>query len=120
MHVISKKKLREFWENQKHAHAEGPLLAWYYVVTQAEWHRFADVKQTFNSCDQVGSKTVFNVGGNHYRVITFIDYERQRVYIRAVLDHKDYDKGNWKDDTFGNDWMPFKKMMHDQPNGQKS
>lgn len=120
MHVISKKMLREFWENPKNANAEGPLLEWYEDVRQAKWQCFADVKQRFNSCDQVGSKTVFNVGGNHYRVIAFIDYERQRVYIRAVLSHKDYDKGNWKNDTFGEDWMPFKKMMQEQFNGKKS
>jgi mRNA interferase HigB len=119
MHVITKRRLRKFWENPKHPHAERPLLDWYQAVTDAEWHRFADVKMTFNSCDQVGSKTVFDVGGNRYRIIAFIDYESQRVYIRAVLDHKEYDKGNWKNDTFGDDWKPFNKSTHDQRNGQK-
>ncbi len=111
MHVISKKALREFWEDPRHSRAEGPLLDWYGVVTKAEWRHFADMKKTYNSCDQVGSKTVFDVGGNKYRIIAFVDYERQQVYIRAVLDHKEYDKGSWKSDPFGDDWKPFKQMM---------
>ena len=75
-------------------------MEWFHTVTDAEWHRFADVKRTYNSCDQVGSKTVFDVGGNKYRIIAFIYFERQRVYVRAILDHKEYDKGNerWKED----------------------
>jgi mRNA interferase HigB len=111
VHVISKKALREFWEDPRYARAEGPLLDWYDVVSKVEWHHFADVKKTYNSCDQVGSKTVFDVGGNKYRIIAFVDYERQQVFIRAVLDHKEYEKGNWKSDTFGDDWEPFKQMM---------
>ena len=119
MHVISKKALRDFWEDPKHPNAEEPLSDWFDVVVKAEWHHFADVKKTFNSADKVGSKTVFDVGGNHYRIIAFIDYQRQQIYIRAVLDHKEYDKGNWKDDPFGDDWKPFKKMMLDNKNGKK-
>src|SRR5438132_926317 len=71
VHVISKKQLREFWEDPKHPHAESPLLEWFEAVEKAEWHRFADVKKTYSSCDQVGSKTVFDVGGNRYRIIAF-------------------------------------------------
>ena len=92
---------------------------WYDVVVRAEWNRFADVRKTFNTADKVGAKTVFDVGGNHYRIITFIDYERQQVFIRAVLDHKEYDKGNWKKDTFGNDWKPFMKMIRDHKSGER-
>ena len=42
--------------------------------------------------------TIFDIGGNKYRVITLIDYTRQTVLVTHVLDHKEYDKGNWKDD----------------------
>jgi mRNA interferase HigB len=110
--------LREFWENPKFRNAEGPMEQWYQAAVQAEWRRFADVKSTFNSCDQVGSKTVFDIGRNNYRIIAFIDYESLRVFIRAVLDHKEYDKGNWKHDTFGDDWKPFSQLI-DKRNGQK-
>jgi mRNA interferase HigB len=119
VHVITKKRLRQFWEDPRHPRAREPLLEWYKVVKRSKWLRFADVKKTYNTCDQVGSKTVFDVGGNAYRVIVVIDYERQIVYIRAVLDHKEYDKGKWKLDTFGNDWVPFRQMIDDESNGQQ-
>lgn len=119
MHVITKGKLRTFWEDPKYPRAKGPMDRWYRAVAGAEWHEFADVKKTFNSCDQVGSKVVYNVGGNHFRIVTLIDYESQRVYIRAVLDHKEYDKGHWKADTFGDDWVTFRQMIQERPNGKK-
>ena len=50
----------------------------------------------FPQADQVGKKTVFNIGGNKYRLIAAIHYNRGRVYIRAILTHRDYDRGIWK------------------------
>ncbi len=100
MHVISEKKLRQFWTDPKNLGSEKPLRAWYQVVSTAEWRTFADVCATDNSVDQVGSKTVFNVGGNNYGVIAVIDFVGQKVFIRYVLDDKDYDKGKWQDDSF--------------------
>ena len=76
-------------------------------MRRAKWNSFADVRQTFGSADLVGDKTVFNVGGNEFRIITFIDFESGRVYVRYVLTHKEYDQGNWKNDTFGENWQPF-------------
>ncbi len=95
MHIISKKKLREFWE--KHPRARLPLEAWHQVVRQVEWASFAEVRQTFNTVDQVGRYTVFNVGGNKFRLIAVIHFDRQRLYVRHVLTHAEYDDGNWKD-----------------------
>lgn len=54
--------------------------------------------------DPVGRKLVFNIGGNKFRLVAVIDDERHKVFVRAVLDHKEYDKGEWKQDTFGDDW----------------
>jgi mRNA interferase HigB len=102
MRVISKKRLREFW--QVHKAAEGPLKAWHQVVTDADWENPSDVKAIYNTVDQVGKKLVFNLGGNKFRLIAVIDYERHRVFVRAVLLHKDYDKGKWKEDPFGENW----------------
>jgi mRNA interferase HigB len=113
MRVISVKKLKAFWEGPDHAEAEVPLRAWYRTVKQANWENFTDVKATYSTADQVkkSRKMVFDIGGNKYRLIAVIDYERHKVFVRAVLDHKDYDKGTWKKDTFGDDW--------DKPTGKK-
>ncbi len=58
------------------------------------------MKKTFNATDLVGNKAVFDVGGNKFRVIAVINYVNHTVFIRAVLDHRSYDKGHWKKDDF--------------------
>ena len=96
MHVISEKKLREFWAT--HSDAEGALRAWHRVAEQAAWEKFADVRAACASADQVGKFTVFNIGGNKYRLIAVIHYNRAKVFVRHVLNHADYDRGAWKSD----------------------
>lgn len=57
---------------------------------------FAHLRATFPSADLVGVFTVFNIGGNNYRLIAVIHYNRSKVYIRHVLTHAEYDRGDWK------------------------
>lgn len=99
MRIISRRTLREFWE--KHSNAQTGLLLWYQRVSDSEFQNFNDLRQVFPSADKVGNFTVFNISGNNYRLITYIDYEYQTVFIRAVLTHAEYDKENWKND----DWF---------------
>ena len=96
MRVISKKKLRAFWE--KHKTAEQPLQNWYRVVSKMDWRTFAGVRATFNSADLVGECVVFNVGGNNWRLIVTIRYEVRKVFVLKVMDHKEYDKRNWMEE----------------------
>jgi mRNA interferase HigB len=92
------RRLREFWEN--HASAKKPLQAWYVHAKQAQWQNLAEVKQDFPSADQVQRFTIFNIGGNNYRLIVRIEYAQQKVYIRSIVTHAEYDKGRWKDDPW--------------------
>ena len=94
MHVISKKKIREFWE--KHPKAKMPLEAWYQIARHAEWENFSDVRATFNTVDQVGHFIVFDTGGNKYRLIAAIHFNRGKLFVRHVLTHAEYDTDNWK------------------------
>ena len=96
MRIISKRKLREFWE--EHTDAEDPLLDWYNVTRKSSWQNLAGVRRSFRRADPVGDCTVFNIKGNDYRLITVIRYKVQRVYTLHVLTHKEYDKEKWKDD----------------------
>jgi len=41
--------------------------------------------------------TVFNAGGNNYRVVARVLYEYGRVYVKMVLTHSEYSKGRWKE-----------------------
>lgn len=98
MHIISKSVLTQFWE--KHPQSKTSLIVWHKVVTSAHWKNFSDLRCTYASADQVKNFTVFNIGGNKYRLIAFIDYEKQKVFIRHILLHKDYDKNKWKEDPW--------------------
>lgn len=94
MHVISRKKLREFWE--EHPDAEGPLGAWFKVAEKAQWEHFADLRSVYPHADLVGELTVINIGGNKYRLVIRINYNSGTVFIRHVLTHAEYDRGDWK------------------------
>lgn len=91
MRVIAKKALVEFYT--EHKDAETALGDWYEKTTNAEWCCFADVKQTFNSADNVGdNRIVFNIRGNQYRLVALVLFRIKMVYIRFVGTHKDYDE----------------------------
>jgi mRNA interferase HigB len=83
----------------RHKDAEVPLDDWYRVARKADWKNFEDVRRTAsNSVDLVGRCAVFNVGGNKFRLVVQIRYEWGKVFIKAVLTHKEYDRGDWKRD----------------------
>jgi mRNA interferase HigB len=65
-------------------------------VEKTEFHSFAELRTAFPSADKVQDWIVFNIGGNKYRLITVIHFNRSRVYIRHVLTHAEYDRGDWK------------------------
>lgn len=94
MHIISRKKLVDF--ALQHPDAGGPLNAWYHLMRQGTYQHFDEIRQVFPSADRVGKLVVFNIGGNKYRLITAIHFNRQKVYIREVLTHGEYSKENWK------------------------
>ena len=96
VHVISQKKLRESW--QRWPKAETPLRAWLRVAEHASWEKIADMRETYPRTDQIGRCIVFNVGGNKFRMVVVIHFNRGRVYFRHVLTHDEYDRGTWKGD----------------------
>ena len=97
-HVISRRVLADFW--RAHPDAQEPLAAWYQVAASVSWRSLSDVRATYPQADPVERLTVFNIGGNKYRLITRIEYERQEVYIRNVLTHAEYDREDWKRDLW--------------------
>jgi mRNA interferase HigB len=99
MRVISRKRLREFWE--RYPDAKKPLDAWYRITLKADWGTLQQVREAFPHADGIELYcgllvTVFNVGGNKYRLVTRIIYRYRRVYVKLVLTHRDYDKPAWK------------------------
>lgn len=100
MRVIALKALKTFIE--KHARARSPLMEWYKKVDAAEWNNFSQTRRTFPHADQVKVKsgkiaTIFNAGGNDYRIVAAIHYNTRKVFILRVLTHAEYDRGSWRD-----------------------
>jgi mRNA interferase HigB len=98
--VISVKRLREFW--QRHPDSERPLRQWYRTAMKANWRRIEDVRATYPHADPVvvasgRTVTVFNIGGNKYRLVVDIFYQVEVIYVCAVLTHAEYSKDRWKD-----------------------
>ncbi len=77
----------------KRPDADNALREWYKKTEKSEWNCFADIKQTFNSVDSVGNnRFVFNIKGNDYRLVAIVIFASQKVYIRFIGTHKEYDK----------------------------
>ncbi|MBK9925491.1 MAG: type II toxin-antitoxin system HigB family toxin [Anaerolineales bacterium] len=94
MHIISRKALIQFWE--KYPDSKTSLSRWFKVVKTTEFHTFAELRDVFPSADKVQDWIVFNIGGNKYRLIVSVHFNRGKVYIRHVLTHAEYDRGDWK------------------------
>ncbi|HRJ40545.1 MAG: type II toxin-antitoxin system HigB family toxin [Caldilineaceae bacterium] len=94
MHIISRKRLREFWEDNPDSTTS--LQRWYKIVSRSNFDNFQAIRHTFPSADLVGELVVFNIGGNKYRLIASVHFNRQKLYVRHVLTHSAYDRGEWK------------------------
>lgn len=94
MHVISRKVLRAFWE--QYPKSKNSLSRWFRIMEKTDFASFNELRVTFPSADKVGGFIVFNLGGNNYRLIASIHFNRSKVYIRNVLTHETYEKGDWK------------------------
>ena len=91
MRVVAVKILREFWE--QHRDAEASLRAWYAEARRARWKTPQDILERYGSADILpGNRVVFNIRGNHYRLVVQIHYNTGIVYIRFVGTHAEYNR----------------------------
>ena len=72
------------------------LQHWFTIVRKTDYASFVDLRKSFPSADQVGQFTVFNIGGNKFRLIAAIHYNRKKLYIRHILTHAEYDRNMWR------------------------
>jgi len=97
MHVISKRKLREF--RSVHHDAETPFDRWFDIAEEADWQSFEDIRAEFGRrADRYGKFLIFDIGGNKYRLIVAAHFNRGILYVRHVLTHAEYDDGDWKEE----------------------
>lgn len=91
MWIISRKALREHWKARPDS--EQQLKAWYAEAKAASWSSPAEVKAKYRSASILkNSRVVFNICGNKYRLVAWINYDRHKVLIRFVGTHKEYDR----------------------------
>ena len=90
MRIIAKKTLRDFWE--RHSDAEEALKSWYHDAKHATWQSPNDIRQTYATASIIANnRVVFNIRGNHYRLVVAINYAFGIIYIRFVGTHREYD-----------------------------
>lgn len=93
MRIVSHRKLKEFYEQKGHEDARIALERWYDITEDAQWRNLSDIKVDFPATDYVGNQHyVFNIKGNHYRLIVVVKFTIGYVFIRFVGTHEEYDK----------------------------
>ncbi|GFE71782.1 type II toxin-antitoxin system HigB family toxin [Chroococcus sp. FPU101] len=90
MELIGQYQLRK--DAAKYGDTHRTIEAWMRVVEEAEWSNITQVRKTYPSADYVKGRTVFNIKGNSYRLITVIDYSLQIIVYETFLTHAEYDK----------------------------
>ncbi|SPE33240.1 conserved hypothetical protein [Candidatus Sulfopaludibacter sp. SbA6] len=93
MKVLRKRGL--FERAGRHPETIPALERFYDYARKARWHGFNDVRQQFPSVDRVGDVLIFNVLGGNYRLITTVDYPTQRLFIKALMTHREYERKEW-------------------------
>ena len=93
MRIIAVSTLKAFWaESPEYMDAKDPTLAWHRHALHADWSLPADVKQDFRNASILkDGRVVFNIAGNKYRLVVWINYVYRVVYIRFIGTHAQYD-----------------------------
>ena len=93
MRIIAYKTLRQFWESS-HSYKDvvEPARAWFQHAEAADWKSPTDVKADLRTASILkDGRVVFNLAGNKYRLVVWINYPFRVLYIRFIGTHKQYD-----------------------------
>lgn len=91
MRVIAVSFLRSFWE--ANPDAEQHLKSWVDEVRKAQWSQPAGIKEQYRNASILGNRrVVFNIRGNHYRLVVSVAYRYQAVYVKFIGTHREYDE----------------------------
>lgn len=100
MRIIKRKAIEDY--ARRHPKAAAPLHSWFMTARHASWKNLSQVRKVYAHADAVKVAsgrivTVFNIAGNHYRLVTAVHYDLQRIFILRFLTHAEYSKNRWKD-----------------------
>lgn len=88
--VISNKQLVDF--ALRHVDAATPLQLWRKIVETTHFAHFTALRSSFNAVDRVGNYYVFDIGGNKFRLVAAIHFNRQMLFVRHIFTHTEYDR----------------------------
>lgn len=89
--VIAKSALRDFW--QRYPDSQDALEVWYKLLRSGEYQNFAELKAVFSSLDFVQPDIlIFDIHGNHYRIITRVNFMYKTIWIKHIFTHAEYDR----------------------------
>ena len=92
MRVVAKSSLVKFWGQPGYADSQGALQSWYDEAIKANWRTPQDVKDLYSSASIcANNRVVFNIKGNDYRLVVFVAYQYQAVYVKFIGTQKEYD-----------------------------
>jgi mRNA interferase HigB len=98
MWIISRKAITDFNAANTRKDADSAtkqLAAWYHEVKTARWESPQDVKNKYSSASILANdRVVFNICGNKYRLVAWINYKSHKLFIRFIGTHEEYDKIN--------------------------
>ena len=89
MRIIALSTLKSFWKsNPKYLDAKAQVLAWYRLALRADWSNPTEVKADFGNASILkDGRVVFNIAGNKYRMVVWINYDYRVIYIRFIGTH---------------------------------
>ena len=91
MRVYAKDKLFRFC--LKHVNARGAFVAWLGVIERSNWRTPQEVKERYSSADFLANnRVIFNIKGNHYRVVVQMDYWKGTAMVQWIGTHAQYNK----------------------------
>jgi mRNA interferase HigB len=100
LRVTAERRVREYAE--AFPDASRSLLAFLTIVRNARWRSHQELRKTYPHADAVTVAsgrvvTIFNIGGNKYRLVTAVHYNTQRLFVLRFLTHAEYTRNRWKD-----------------------
>lgn len=93
MVIIAWRTLRDFAKQEQNKSAIKPLTAWRRMMETSDFADPHELKRVFPKVTILkDGRAVFNIGGNKYRLVTWIAYKVRTVYVKWIGTHEDYDK----------------------------
>lgn len=93
MHIISRKPFSDACK--RFPNDAQAIDNAYSLLKKGEFTSPLELKAVFKSLDNFKYKDkwwVIDIGGNNLRLLAFIEFRHNRIYVKHIVDHEEYDK----------------------------